>query len=188
MYKFKQSLLAFAGLLALVSAIAFLTPRTGLGQKPSPLPPSQNVNVVNNPPVQASDLYPARPFQKLLVPRPGEIPGRLEDCTTVPADSGLIIELVTMTAQSLSASGHLVVELRTIAGGEDVGHIIPLERQVIGSNLTSLAVTQPLRAYADPGTELCIRRVSSGGELQALNATISGQLAPVAPSPAAPAQ
>ena len=50
MYRFKQSLIAFAGLFALVSAVALLTPQTGRGQKapaaPSPLPSPHPVNVV----------------------------------------------------------------------------------------------------------------------------------------------
>jgi len=181
--KLKQSLIAFAAVLVTVvlSAPALAQGRSGEA------PPTQNVNVVNNPTVQASDLYPAQPFQKKLIPQ--TTVGPLEACTTIPAGRGLIVELVTAQATSTSAEAYMVIGLSTTAGGENVTHEIPLERQVISSTRTLLGVTQPLRAYADPGTELCIRVVTfDGGPFPSISTTISGQLAPVAPSPAAPTQ
>lgn len=53
MFKLKNSLIALFGLILMVGAIAVITPRAIVGQKaaaqPSPLPPPQNVNVINTP-------------------------------------------------------------------------------------------------------------------------------------------
>ena len=76
MYKFKKLLIAFAGLLALLGAIALVTPRAGIGQavKPpqdvrlvgttvtqpvsasSPLPVSGSVNIGNMPSVNVASM------------------------------------------------------------------------------------------------------------------------------------
>lgn len=49
MYKFKNSLIAFGGLLLLISAIAFATPHSTQGQREEPVGPTKPVEVVNTP-------------------------------------------------------------------------------------------------------------------------------------------
>jgi hypothetical protein len=63
MYKFKKSLIAFAGLFALLGVIALITPRTGVSQNPNTANPAPkasptptDVNVVNTPTVNVGSM------------------------------------------------------------------------------------------------------------------------------------
>ena len=173
MSKFKNSLVAFGGLSLLIGLIGLITPARTQGQGGSNAHPL-NVNVVNAPTVKATDLYPAQPIQKQLT-----VPGNPseEACVSVPEDRGLIIELVTARTFSISnAQGHFVLGMKTIAGGETVPHNIPLQRQPTGDSTAFFSIVQPLRAYADPGTEVCFRSQSFDGGPFTPVVTFSGQL------------
>ncbi len=171
MSKVKNSLIAFAGLSLVIGLIALITPtRTqGQGGNQSPL----NVNVVNSPTVKVTDLYP-QPFQgELTIPSSGG-----EVCVSVPVDKGLIIELVTARASGPSALSHFILGMSTTAGGQTpVRHGIVLQKQQTGINGGALlAVTQPLRAYADPGTDLCFRALDFDAGPTTTFISFSGQL------------
>ena len=187
MYNYRKSLAALFGLALVVGLTVLFAPASTQGQGQGG-PPTQNVNVVNNPTVQASDLYPARPFQKVLILQ--ATPTGFRACTTLPPGGGLIIELVTArTFGSTPSEVFMVMTMETTAGGDLARHDIPLEKLNESPSSAQLAVAQPLRAYADAGTELCF--VSSnfaGGPFGEVRASVSGQLAPAAPSPATPAQ
>jgi hypothetical protein len=185
MFSFKRSLIALVCLLVIVGLVTLFAPASTQGQGQGG-PPTQNVNVVNNPTVRVSDLYPARPFQRNLVL---DLDVANEVCTTIPSDGGLIIELVTIRTVALQdGGGHLLMAMETTAGGETVGHVIPLEKVHVIPAQTHLAVAQSLRAYADAGTQLCFGVVESMGPQLPIRVSVSGQLAPAASSLATPTQ
>ncbi len=155
MSKLENSLVSFAGLSLVIGLIALTTPTGTQGQGGGNQQPL-NVNVVNSPTVKVIEPYPAQPFQReLTLPSSG---GTV--CVSVPEGRGLIIELVTALASSPNtALTHFVLGMNTTAGGETpVDHRIVLQKQQTGINGgVLLAVTQPLRAYADSGTDVCFR-------------------------------
>lgn len=173
MSKITNSLVAFAGLSLVIGLIALTTPTRTQGQGGGNQQPL-NVNVVNAPTVKVTDLYP-QPFQReLTLPSSG---GTV--CVSVPEGRALIIELVTAQASSSSSAlTHFVLGMNTTAGGETpVDHSIVLQKQQTGINGEALlAVTQPLRAYADSGTDLCFRAVDFDAGPTTAFITFSGQL------------
>jgi hypothetical protein len=172
MSKVKNSLVVFAGLLMVIALIALLTPTRTQGQGGGNQQPL-NVNVVNSPTVKVTDLYPL-PFQRALtLPSSG---GTV--CVSVPEGKSLIIELVTAQASnSTGALTHFVLGITTTAGGEaPVTHSIVLQKQLSSINDTYLAVTQPLRAYADAGTDVCFSAVNFDAGPTTAFITFSGQL------------
>ena len=140
MFKFKQSLVAFAGVFALVSAVALLTPRAGLGQKPSPIPPGHNVTVVNTPlPVMDVDNPARQPFQA-TVP------------FTVPAGKRLVIEYLSAAARTSSTCRLLSVTLYTRVNGQEEPLIHTFTPVLTGGDTANnfYTVSQQTRIYADP--------------------------------------
>jgi hypothetical protein len=170
MSKLKNSLVAFAGLSLVMGSIALITPTRTQGQGGNQQP--LNVNVVNSPTVKVTDLYP-QPFQgKLTIPSSGG-----EVCVSVPVDQGLIIELVTARASGPSALSHFILGMSTTAGGQTpVSHGIVLQKQQANINSAHLAVAQPLRAYADPGTDLCFQALDFDAGPTTTFISFSGQL------------
>jgi len=170
MSKIKNSLVVFAGLSLVIGLLALITPARSQGQDGANQHPL-NVNVVNSPTVTVTDLYPA-PFQREMT-----LPNAVPVCVSVPEDRGLIIELVTARTFSDSNLGRFVLGMRaTAGGGSPVTHNIPLQRQEDSVNGASFFIAQPLRAYADPGTELCFSGVSFDGGPFSPIVSFSGQL------------
>ena len=175
MSKLKNSFVAFAGLSLVIGSFALITPARPQGQGGGNQQPL-NVNVVNSPSVNVTELYPAQPFQReLTLPVSGA-----EVCVSVPEGKGLIIELVTARASGSEELDLYILGMRTRAGGETpVTHRIVLHQQQAGLNSSLLAVTQALRVYADSGSDVCFDAVEfDAGPTFAL-VTFSGQLVSV---------
>lgn len=175
MSKLKNSFVAFAGLSLVIGSFALITPARPQGQGGGNQQPL-NVNVVNSPSVNVTDLYPAQPFQReLTLPVSGA-----EACVSVPEGKGLIIELVTARAYGPDALSHFVLGLRTTAGGgAPVSQSIVLEKQQTNIGSTLFAVTQTLRVYADSGSDVCFQHADfDAGPTFAL-VSFSGQLVSV---------
>jgi hypothetical protein len=170
MAKIKNTFVAFGVLSLVIVLISVMTPTKTQGQGGNQHP--LNVNVVNSPNVQLTDLYPAQPFQRRII-----LTSLVGECVSVPADKGLIIELVTAQATGLTDElTHFILGMNTIAGGQPVDHRIILQEQRSGANVTILAVTQPLRAYADPGTDLRFRPLDFDAGPTTTRISVSGQL------------
>ena len=170
MSKVKNSFVAIAGLSLVIGSFTLITPAEpqGKGGNQQPL----NVNVVNNPSVKVTDLYPAQPFQRnLTVPVSGE-----EVCVSVPEGKGLIIELVTARAYGSDELDHYVLGIKTTAGEARVTHGIVLQKQQTNVGSTLLAVTQSLRAYADSGSDVCFVPLDFDAGPTTTHITFSGQL------------
>jgi hypothetical protein len=163
MSKIKNVLTVVVGLSLMVMLAVLITPTKTRGQGGNQHP--LNVNVVN--------LYPAHPIQKELT-----LPSTPEKvCVPVPEGQAMIVELVTARTFAISnAEGHFVLGLETTAGGEEVPHNIVLQRQPTGEHTAFFGTTQPLRVYADPGTDVCLRAQSFDGGPFTPIVTFSGQL------------
>lgn len=172
MSKVKNSLVALAGLSLVIGLFTLITPARTQGQGGGNQQPL-NVNVVNNPSVNVTDLYPAQPFQReLTLPASGE-----EVCVSVPEGKGLIIELVTALASGPDELDFYFLGIRTTAGGETpVTHRIVLHQQQTGLNNNLLAVTQSLRAYADSGSDVCFDTLEFDAGPTTTYVSFSGQL------------
>ena len=172
MSKFKYALLVFAALLFVISLLTLKTPARSQGQGPGNQQPL-NVNVVNSPSVNVTELYPAQPFQReLTLPVSGQ-----EVCVNVPEGKGLIIELVTARASGPEELDFYILGMRTTAGGETpVAHRIVLHQQQSGANENFLAVTQPIRAYADSGSAVCFDVLEFDAGPTFASVSFSGQL------------
>ena len=182
--KLKRSLAAFAGVLALVSAVALLTPQTGRAQKggsPTPL----NVNVVNTeaapvPVLHVSNLA-TQSFQRVLTSTNDEF--------AVPAGKLLVIEHVSGYASNATASTCTFVDVRvrTTTQGQTASHyFVPTPTATTGG-VPVFAFSQEARLYADSGTAVGLNYGKDGGTPCSpfLTVTISGHLVDV---PATPAQ
>ena len=181
MYKLKQSLIAFAGLFALVSAVALLTPQTGRGQKTS-APTPLNVNVVNPVKVEADQPLPVRdaadparrPFAKgvniFIEPDQSGSFENIPFNVTIPEGSRLVIERVSgfvrLPGGQVATGG-----IRVTTDGQPLPH--ELVFTPAGSNIglqsgDSFVAADSLRLYADAGTDVIasIVRNSSTGVVQ----------------------
>ena len=209
MYKFKQSLLAFACLLALVAAVALLTPRTGLGQKPTPIPPAQNVNVVNTPlpvtgTVSVANLG-SNPLPVRDVDNPARQPFTFRSAGlafgggantsasfVAPAGKRLVVEQVSVAIflREPSANQNATFNVRTTVAGTETAY------SAVGGDFgTFVGVSGPvqffrlssqMRSYADPETTVSIdvsllRLSNSSNDSATVN--LSGYLVDV-PTPA----
>jgi len=134
------------------------------------------INDASSPvPVVASELFPT-PFQGNLSFSGG--PDN-EECVSVPAGYGLIVELVTARTLSNNQTANLILTMQTVVGGVSVGHDMALERLDTGLGV-SLTLTQALRAYADPGDKtLCFGSANLSGGPFLVQVSFSGQLVPV---------
>ena len=167
MFKFKQSLIAFAGLSLLVAAVAFVTPPTGRGQKPSPVPPAQSVTVVNTEsqpvpvtgtvnignlggePLPVRDVdNPARAaFQQTINV------GDLQTGTiTVPEGKRLVIEFISASFDASPGTCKSTdVQVSTILNGQSAAsrhHLIPISAFEAPS-VNSFVISQETQIYAD---------------------------------------
>ena len=182
MSSFRKSLVGLAGLLALVSAVAILTPRTGLGQPNAPIPTQLNVHVKNTL-LDVRDVdNPARQPVQADAECSSEQLGCFLTIYTVPAGKRLVIEYASMEANIPEGQ---ITQLRvtTVAGGVPSGHRLPLSAPSVtfgsgGGHLTS--VGQQVRLYADPGTSVVVvsLRTSNVGTAT-FRFTISGHLVDV---------
>ena len=172
MSKVKNSLVGFAGLSLVVGLVVLVTPARPQGPGSGNQHPL-NVNVVNSPSVGATELYPSQPFQReLTLPVSGA-----EVCVSVPEGKGLIIELVTARASGPEELDFYILGMRTTAGGETPAtHRIVLHQQQSGATDNFLAVTQPLRAYADSGSAVCFDALEFNAGPTFASVSFSGQL------------
>ena len=175
MSKVKNSLVAFAGVSVVIGSLALIAPVRPQGQGGANQNPL-NVNVVNTPSVNVTEHFPAQPFQReLTLPVSGT-----EACVSVPEGKGLIIELVTARASGPEELDFYILGMRTTAGGETpVTHRIVLHQQRSAATENFLAVTQPLRAYADPGSDVCFDAVEFDAGPTIAFVSFSGQLVSV---------
>lgn len=174
MSRLKNSLIAFAGLLALIGAVSLLTPQTGHGQT-EVVGPTKPVLVVNSPSepvpvtgtVSVSNLggspLPVRDVDNGQQPFHRTVPvfypsgsGGVTTVFTVPAGKRLIIETVSARAELAPIDTPNIVEVLTTLGSNNTAfHEILVSKQ--GLNLNGLSVfvgTHDMRAYADPGTDV----------------------------------
>ena len=198
MYKFKQSLLAFAGILLLVTAVALLTPQTGLGQK-SGSPTSLNVNVVNteaNPvpvagavtvgntvtvveaPKQPFDHRIALSFQNDGANATGG------SITPVPQGKQLVVTYFSAQTNPTVATKVSFRVLKTSAGGSTAA-AYDFESVETGT-VSGFVASEPLHIYLNAGESLSVIAARNTLEgVGAVNVSVSGYLVDV---PAPPAQ
>ncbi len=179
MYKFKNSLIVFTGLLALMSLIALVTPRTGAGQN-NKAPQdvrlvgtavTQPVRDVDNPVRQAIQLE-----QDLAIPD-GVFTGS-NTALVVPGGKRLVIEFASGTAL-LPAGQKMLAKIQTSLNNHVVPHTLALTSQGnFGSDV--YCVSQQTRIYADPGSTVTFSASRNGNAGDAsLSLTISGYLVDV---------
>jgi hypothetical protein len=157
MSKIKNSLVAFAGLSLVIGLIALITPTRTQGQGGANQQPL-NVNVINTTdapvPVREVENPAYDPIQVgLQEADPGVIPN-----FTVPAGKRLVIEYVS--AQVSQANCDFVrYSLTTTVQGVSLEHLFFL--QVVGLSVSStkmFGLSQQTRIYADPNTEVILKR------------------------------
>ena len=214
MPKFKQSLLTFAGLFALMGAIMLISPSPIYGQKasaqPSPVPPPQNVRVINSPsepvpitgtvsvanigssplPVRDVDNPARQPIQRFFIRFPSS-PGP-PDPYTVPEGKRLVIEYVSgEVTNSATCTAKAAGIFTTITNdGTQVGtaHRFPLTATTIP--LVSV-FGQVTRLYADPNTTVqpSFSGVDNTGNcvVPAFQLIFSGYFVDLPPPPPTPA-
>lgn len=201
MVKFKKSLFALTGMMALIGAISLLTPLTGQSQtntvgpvKPvlvvnspsEPVPVTGTVSVGNlgNSPLPVRDVdNPARqPVQAHASCDGTGATGCSTSIFVVPPGKRLVIEYASMQA-GIPAGQVALFEIQTIAGGASgsVEHSFPLSAPSVsgfGGGLT--AVGQQVRVYADPGITVNVsgRRNIVAGDAR-FSFSISGHLVDV---------
>jgi hypothetical protein len=118
-------------------------------------PPTQNVNVINTPlPVREVFNPASQPFQASA----GDLFGATETSktfvlATVPAGKRLVIEYAT--ASGFFAAGNKMGALiTTTVGGITVQHQLVMIEQGAIADPVDFAAAQPMRLYADPGTNV----------------------------------
>lgn len=184
MFKLKQSLAAFAGLIALVGLIGVVRPLHSRGQGNSGnAPPPSNVNVINpaTSPVLVRDVDrpAAQPYQDTVrVPIPnGEISGS-GALNPVPTGKRLVIEYASAQATLL---GNQLADV-TLVNGDVRYHLPMIPQGFFGhfNNLPVLVASEPVRLYIDSGESLGVE-VRRTGDLQSvsISVSISGHLANV---------
>jgi len=179
MFKPKQPLFGFAGVVLLLGAIALVTPRLASGQKPdapggSNKPP-QDVNVVNTPlpvtgtvaieipsdsplPVRDVDTFSRQPFHRRIQIPAVESQGTIE----VPAGKRLVLEYGSIDVTVEQQCRVAFMSIETSVGGAIAPHIIPISSHVtIGTRNVDLA-GQQIKVYADPGTVATVSFAFSG--------------------------
>jgi hypothetical protein len=182
MFKLKQSLVAFAGLIALVGLIGLVTPLPGRGQGNSGnVPPPSDVNVVNpaTSPVLVRDVDrpTAQPYQDTV-----EITMSFDDTAgtgvldPVPAGKRLVVEYATARA-TLTAGQMAVVTL--VLG--TIRYELPVIPQgTFGTSIfarTLLAGSEPVRLYVNAGETLSVATERTEGDGGAsVRVSISGHL------------
>lgn len=182
MFRFKQSLITFVGLIALVSLIGLVSPLPGRGQGSSNnAPPPSDVNVVNpaTSPVLVRDVDrpAAQPYQDTLdlAMQFGEINGT-GALDPVPAGKRLVVEYATARA-TLSAGQMATV---TLVVGMIRYELPVIPQGTFGTSIftrTLLAGSEPVRLYVNAGETLSVATERTEGDGGAsVRVSISGHL------------
>ena len=177
MIKLKQSLVAFAGLMAIVGLTTLVTPGLSKGQGGNG-PPTADVRVVNTPDVRDADNPARQGFQQEVGVKVEEGGNTGLTDFEVPAGKRLIIEYVSAEVHT-PAGQSCDVRVGTFNNDTGRSHFFAAT-QVAPTNLgNDIMVSQMTRLYADPGTKVgvVVRRVatSQAGSLQGV-VSISGYL------------
>lgn len=182
MFRFKQSLVAFIGLIALVSLIGLVTPFSGRGQGNSNnAPPPSNVNVVNpatNPVlVRDVDRPTEQPYRDTVeITMAFDDTGSTGALDPVPAGKCLVVEYATahanlpagQVAKVALVVGMIRYELPFIPQG--TWGFPPAVR-------TFLAGSEPVRLYVNAGETVSVATERSSGDGGAfVRVSISGHL------------
>jgi hypothetical protein len=181
MFKLKQSLVAFAGLIALVGLIGLVTPLPSRGQGSSGnAPPPSDVNVVNpatNPAlVRDVDRPAAQPYQDTLsVEIPNGETSESGALNPVPTGKRLVVEYASARADF---AGDQMATVTLVSG--DVRYHLPMIFQGFFGhfgNRARLVASEPVRLYIDAGGSLGVE-VSRTGDLESgfISVSISGHL------------
>ena len=185
MFKFKQSLIAFAALLAVVSLIGLVTPLLGQGQGGANQHPL-NVSVVNTAaePALVRDVgVPIRTPVQIRVNvfmSFGET-NATEGVFTVPAGKRLVIEHVALDTENLLAGNAVRGRVLTEAGGHISSHPFDVHPQAPVDGPLFLA-NHSLLAFADPETVVTVTaevdqpQFEGSGGYSVLVGTLSGYL------------
>jgi len=173
MFSLKRSIIACVGLLALIGAIALLTPRTGQSQtetvgppkpvlvlnsptEPVPVTGSINVGNLGANPLPVRDVDNGRqPFHETKSLFLSGSTGQAITIFTVPAGKRFIVETVSARTELAPLDAVNRVELITELGNKPVFHGILVSKQGLDLNGQNVFVgTHSIRAYADPGTDV----------------------------------
>ena len=168
MLTLKQSFFGLAGIVLVVCAIAFATPRPTSGQNPNAPggnKPAQDVNVVNTPlsvtgtvnvgntspvPVRDVDVASRQPFHARYTVPLADVP-RIQ----VPLGKRLVFEFISLDiASSLQCQVDGAV-IQTWVGGTRAEFIMPAIHVPTATNNVE-HVGQLIKLYADPGTEAIV--------------------------------
>lgn len=177
MIKLKQSLVAFAGLTAIVGLTALVTPVLSKGQGGNG-PPTVDVRVVNTPDVRDADNPARQAYQQEVGLKVEEGMGTGSTDFEVPAGKRLIIEFVSAEVHAPPGQS-CDVRIGTSNGDNGRSHFFAAT-QVAPTDLgNEIMVSQVTRLYADPGTKVVVvvRRLATSqtGSLQGA-VSISGYL------------
>ena len=193
MKKIKNSLIAFASLIAVVGLFALVTPTSGRGQ-PGNAPQTRDVNVVNTPSVNVVNTtaspalvhdvgVPLRtPVQiKLNVFINFPDKSALETIYIVPEGKRLVIEHVTLISDRLEVGNAVQGSLLARFGGDLFTHELSVSAQPpVDGPL--FVVNHSMLAFADPGSsvQMSVRvdqdEGGAGSSFSALRGTLSGYL------------
>lgn len=193
MKNLKNSLIVFAGLMAIVGFIALVTPISGRGQA-NDAPPTRDVNVVNTPSVNVVNTASSPALVRdvgATVRTPVQIQinqfisfgetTSLRDVYTVPEGKRLVIEHVALKSDTLSVGNAVRGGLLIRFGGESFSHEFAVNPQP-SVNGPLFVANHPMLVFADPGTrvqmEVEIDQAvgSDNGGFSGLRGTFSGYL------------
>ena len=183
MYNFKNSLMTLVGLLALIGAIAIVTPFKGYSQQnPEATTATSDVRVVNpaTAPVLTLDA-PTQVLQREIDLSFANDISIITDKTlsTVPAGKKLVIENASVFGTIPQGQKVVAVLLRTTVNSFTIDHPIPIQQQQdfpAGSSTLSLA-NASLRLYATAGTTIKVSAIrNTTGGVADVKVAISGYL------------
>jgi len=156
MSKFNNFLPKAVGCVVTLLVVAFITLGQAITAGAAPAP--TNVNVINpaSTPVSVREVGPAiEPFQASAG---GSFYNGVDSQTfvlaTVPPGKRLVIEYATVSGFLGEAGLKLGALISTTAGGTNVQHSLPVTEQGSINDPVSFAAAQPMRLYADPGTNV----------------------------------
>lgn len=186
MLKFKQTLIAFFVVLALVSLVTLLTPSRTRGQ--GERPPS-SVNVVNTPDVNVVNAPDVNVANTVRVSEPRREAVNVEDIFTGDNGSaaGILFTVppgkqLVVTYASASAAVLAGLQVRTVVRAVDGGggsfshHLKP-----VAVNASNFVASEPVQFRVDAGTrvEASMNTNNFGSNPVTLRVTISGYLVDV---------
>jgi hypothetical protein len=144
--------------------------------------PPSNVNVLNTPlPVHEVANPASQPFQAYVsfsIASGSTSSGPIVLLGVVPPGKRLVIEYVTMLGES--GSGKMAAWISTTVAGVSAQHYLVLTEQGPLYGVPAFAASQPMRVYADPGTEVTgfVIRSDTTGTADG-NISVSGYLVDV---------